>query len=65
MPHLATDTDIIRIVVPSEARLYRERAHTYRQAKPGRRGQPVGSLAIGCHMPRHNENYQAKVSVFA
>ncbi|MDH3661401.1 MAG: RusA family crossover junction endodeoxyribonuclease [Alphaproteobacteria bacterium] len=27
--------------------------------------QPIGSLAIGSHMPLKTENYQAKVSIFA
>ena len=64
MPDSATSSDIIRIVVPGEARPYRDRAHTYRRAKPGRRGQPVGSLAIGSHMPRHVELDEADGDLF-
>ena len=44
MPESATNRDMVRMVVPGEARPYRERAHTYLHAKPGKRGQPVASL---------------------
>ncbi len=65
MDESATNPELIRIVVPGEARPYRERAHTYRRRRKGSRGQPVGSLAIGSYMPAAHKRSQDTIGHIA
>lgn len=56
---------IVRIVVPGQARPYRERSHTFRRRHPGKRGQPIGSIGVGSHMPADVEAYQDHIGYLA
>ena len=55
----------VRIVVPGEARPYRERTHTFRRRRVGKRGQPIGSIGVGSHMPAETEAYQDTIGYLA
>lgn len=55
----------ILIIIPGEPQAYRERARTFIRAKPGKRGQPVGSIGVSSYKPKHAEDYQAVVRALA
>lgn len=65
MPTNARVSGIIRIVVPGEPMPYRERAFTFRRRRPGKRGQPIGSIGVGSHKPKAIDDYQNTIVDYA
>ena len=62
MPERATCRSLIEIVVPGEPPPYRERTRTYTRRVPGKKGQPIGSLAVGSYQSKKSERYQDSIS---
>lgn len=62
MPKCATCRSLLEIVVPSEPPPYRERTRTYTRSVPGKKGQPIGSLAVGSYQSKRSERYQETIS---
>lgn len=62
MPERATCRSLIEIVVPGEPPPYRERTRTYTRRVPGKKGQPIGSRAVGSYQSKKSERYQESIS---
>ena len=65
MTESATTPQTIRIVVPGEARPYRERAHKFRRRRPGNRGQPEAAIKMRDALERTCRSPQGEPVAFA